>query len=375
MVTHLMRPIALRSIVRSIAVAATLLCTNLQTALAETTAGLIKQLQSVAQGDAGSATAAKAIKQLREAKDLTLVESLKAMKGATPIGRNWLMGLANSIHKKSSESEKAALSKFLADPSQDGEARYMVFQWLTANNNTRRLELLANMQMDTSPELRYLAIDEAIKVKPETEELSVLLESARHPDQVVSILGMLKEKGTIVDQAKQLGFLMDWRLIGPFDNVGTVNFNKEFPIENDWVKGTVQQEYDGKTAPVKWITETTKSPDGLVDLAALYSNEKGCIIYATTEFDSAKEQDAELRLGCINGNKIWVNGKLALSNEVYHSSSQIDQYAEPVKLKAGVNRILLKLCQNEQKEAWAQKFEFQLRISDSSGKAILAKGR
>ena len=54
---------------------------------------------------------------------------------------------------------------------------------------------------------------------------------------------------------------------------------------------------------------------------------------------------------------------------------QIDQYVERVALKAGKNRILLKLCQNEQKEQWAQRFAFQLRVSDFTGKAILAKGR
>jgi len=112
-----------------------------------------------------------------------------------------------------------------------------------------------------------------------------------------------------------------------------------------------------------------------VKLSTIYSNEKGCIIYAYAEFESEKEQDAEVRLGCINGNKTWVNGKLVMSNEVYHTGAQIDQYSEPVRLKAGKNVILLKLSQNEQKEPWAQDFQFQLRICDSTGKAILAKGR
>jgi cyclic pyranopterin phosphate synthase len=43
------------------------------------------------------------------------------------------------------------------------------------------------------------------------------------------------------------------------------------------------------------------------------------------------------------------------------------------KLKAGVNRILIKVCQNEQKEAWAQRYIFQARVCDSTGKAISLK--
>ena len=335
----------------------------------------IKLLQTLTSGDQSTLAATKALKQLGKATDVTLIQSLSAMKGATPLGRNWLSGLANSIYRKSGTSQTAELTKFLADSSQDGEARYIAFQWLSASNVTLRNELLTNMNQDSSPELRFLAIDEAMKAKLENKQLSTLLDAARHPSQVVSIIAKLKEQGETIDQSKQLGFLPNWRLIGPFDNVGTVNFDKVFPVESDWVKGTIKEEYQGKAEAVKWKEESTIAADGVVDLATVYAKEKGCIIYALAEFDSEKDQNAEVRLGCINGNKTWVNGKLVMSNEVYHTGAQIDQYSEPIRLMAGKNQILLKICQNEQKEPWAQDFQFQLRICDSTGKAILTKGR
>lgn len=335
----------------------------------------IRLLQTLTAGDQSTLAAANAIKQLRGAKDITLMDSLAAMKGATPLGRNWLLGLANSLYRQSNGSQSAELSKFLADQAQDGEARYLVFQWLTAKNAELRKELLAKMNQDSSPELRFLAIDEAVKEKLEVKPLSSLLDAARHPSQVISIIEKLKELGEVVDQSKQLGFLPKWRLIGPFDHVGTTNFDKAFPVENDWANGTLKDEYPGKAEIVKWKEETTSAPDGMVDLATIFAKEKGCIIYAVNEFESDKDQDAEVRLGCINGNKIWVNGKLVMSNEVYHTGSQIDQYVEPIRLKVGKNQILLKICQNEQKEQWAQDYQFQLRICDSTGKAILTKGR
>ena len=89
-----------------------------------------------------------------------------------------------------------------------------------------------------------------------------------------------------------------------------------------------------------------------------------------SEVDSSKALDCELRVGCINAQKVWLNGELVISNEVYHTGMQVDQYIAPIKLKAGKNRILIKICQNEQKEAWAQRYVFQARICDSSGKAI-----
>ncbi len=359
----------------AVAFSASVLLVDSEIAQAENSLESIQLLQSLSSGDESTLAATRAIKQLNKANDVTLMQSLAAMKGATPIGRNWILGLANSLYRKTGKSQTSELTKFLSDPNQDGEARYIVFQWLTANNDELRKELLSNMNQDASPELRYLAIDEAMKSKLETKQLLPLLEAARHPSQVVSIIEKMKELGETIDQSKQLGFLPNWRLIGPFDNVGTVNFNKIFPVENDGVKGAFKAEYEGKTETVKWKEETSEAADGMVDLAKIYSNEKGCIIYAATEFESEKEQDAEVRLGCINGNKIWVNGKLAMSNEVYHTGSQIDQYVEPIRLKEGKNQILLKLCQNEQKDSWAQVFQFQLRICDSTGKAILTKGR
>ena len=344
-------------------------------ATAQSNADAIKLLQTLSAGDESTLAATKAIKQLGSAKDVTLIQSLTAMKWATPLGRNWLLGLANSTYRKSGSGLTTELTQFLADQSQDGEARYLVFQWLTSKNTELRKELLAKMDQDSSPELRFLAIDEAAKEKLETKQLALLLDAARHPSQVVSIIEKLKELGETIDQSKQLGFIPQWRLIGPFDHVGTANFDKAFPVETDWVKGMLKEEYQGKTEIVKWKEETTTAKDGMVDLGTIFAKEKGCIVYALCEFESDKEQDAEVRLGCINGNKIWVNGKLVMTNEVYHTGTQIDQYAEPIPLKAGKNQILLKICQNEQKEQWAQDYQFQLRICDSTGKAILTKGR
>ena len=74
-------------------------------------------------------------------------------------------------------------------------------------------------------------------------------------------------------------------------------------------------------------------------------------------------------------NKIWLNGKLLICADVYHANGTMDQYVGRGELKAGSNVILLKICQNEQTEEWAQDWKFQLRVCDSSGKAMLATDR
>ena len=50
---------------------------------------------------------------------------------------------------------------------------------------------------------------------------------------------------------------------------------------------------------------------------------------------------------------------------------EIDQYRLSAELKPGKNVILIKCCQNEQKEDWTTEWEFQLRVCDRTGTAIL----
>ena len=109
----------------------------------------------------------------------------------------------------------------------------------------------------------------------------------------------------------------------------------------------------------------------MVDLNEAIGKNMGAAAYAYAIFQSAKDQDAELRLGCINANKVWLNGELLTANEVYHALTAIDQYVSRARLKAGPNQILVKVCQNEQTESWAQDWQFQLRVCDSVGTAVL----
>ena len=79
--------------------------------------------------------------------------------------------------------------------------------------------------------------------------------------------------------------------------------------------------------------------------------------YAYAEIKSDAERPVELRLGSANANKIWLNGKLLADAEVYHAFTALDQYVGRGRLERGTNRILVKICQNEQTEDWAAGLE------------------
>ena len=82
-----------------------------------------------------------------------------------------------------------------------------------------------------------------------------------------------------------------------------------------------------------------------------------------------------MRLATENACKLWLNGKLLLESEDYHSFTKMDQFIGRGEMKAGRNLILVKICQNEQTEDWAQVWQFQLRVCDAIGKAILSRDR
>lgn len=347
----------------------TILCTA-QWCHSQSPENSLKELRNADVGEAATSRATELAAVVAKSNDLSLIQVLKAMQGATPTGRNWLLGIANQKFRIDGAKLTAKLEEFLADKTNDGEARYKVLVWLAGGNTTELQKRLATMYDDPSPEIRYAAIDYLMQNASDADVLRKLLDSARHPNQVVDLIKKLEDAKVTVDQAKHFGFLTKWRFVGPFDHVGVKNFNKVFTVETDYASAKFAPKYDGKNGSVEWNEHTTDAKDGNIDLAKLYSNEKGCIVYGYTEFESPIAGPAEIRLGCINGHKIWVNGQLAMSNEVYHSSTQIDQYIEPITLVKGLNRILIKVCQNEQKEQWAQQYQFMLRITDASGKAI-----
>ena len=55
---------------------------------------------------------------------------------------------------------------------------------------------------------------------------------------------------------------------------------------------------------------------------------------------------------------------------------KLDQYkVQAIELKPGRNAILFKICQNEQTDSWAQRYQFQIRVCDTTGTAILSQDK
>jgi hypothetical protein len=195
------------------------------------------------------------------------------------------------------------------------------------------------------------------------------LEVVRDEDQTNLIAGELRKLNVPVDLPKHFGFLMNWEVIGPFDNAERKGFETVFPPEREF---RLDAAYDGKGGKVKWQPFVSGDEYGKLDFNKPLGMQKEVVAYAVTTFNAAAEHDAELRLGGKNAWKVWLNGEFLFGRDEYHRGQQMDQYKLRCHLKQGANTILVKCCQNEQKELWAGEWEFQLRVCDSAGTAILA---
>jgi hypothetical protein len=352
-------------------------------------APLIKTLRSVESEGKGNQAAADAWRQLAEADAAELPRILAGLDGASPLAANWLHAAVDAIAERQVKAggklPAAELEAYLRDRAHNPRGRRLAFDWLARTDSTAPDRWIPQMLDDPSLELRRDAVarllDEAAKLaKDKNQDAAAVylraLNAARDLDQVKLASDELKKLGRAVDLPTHFGFVMDWQLVGPFDNKDKKGFPIVYPPEQrPGAKIDRAATFDAGGMKLKWVEHLTADEYGHVDLNKVLGKHMGVVGYAYAEFVADAAQNVELRLGCEDANKVWLNGELLTSAEVYHSNVALDQYVGRGKLKPGVNVILLKICQNEQKDDWAQDWKFQLRVCDSTGTAVLSKNR
>ena len=349
---------------------------------ADDAADSIKLLQSIEPGGKETALARKAVADLTASG--SLMATLKGFKGSSPLAVNWLRNAFEEIVEASKKAAKPLpvdeLRGFIADRSESPVARRLAYETLRDQDPTVEDQLIPDMLLDPSPEFRRDAVAKLIKEASAAEAPAATpiyqkaLSGAVHEDQVKQIAEALRKNGEMVNIQRHFGFLSSWIMIGPFDNKEEKGFAVAYAPETTVAEGKPldsSAEYDGQLGKVKWQPVATEDDYGVLDIAKQIQNYKGSLMYASTTWKSDRDQNVELRLGTPNAWKLWVNGKLVFEREEYHRSSAMDQYKVPVSLKAGENILLLKVCQNEQTQDWAQRYQFQLRVCDSTGSAVL----
>jgi hypothetical protein len=376
----------MRSIVlRSLGVFTIVACTA--AAPASELDDLLATIRGVGSEAKGSPAAAKAWKRLVERRAADLPAIFAALDQANPLAANYLRSAIETIsQRETSRGGKLPakeLEAFLKDTRHDPRGRRLAYEMLAGIDPKAPDRLIPGMLNDPSVELRRDAVARLIAAgaaqleanrKDEAKATFVsAMAGARDDDQVQSIKKKLMELGETVDLPRHFGFLLRWRLIAPFDNTENKGFHQAYPPEE---KLDFNATYEGKDgAKIAWTEHETKDEYGIVDLAKALAPHKGAVTYAAAEFHSDNEQPVDLRLGTPNSWKVWLNGKLLFARDEYHRGMSLDQYRMRGTLRSGKNTILIKVCQNEQKEEWAQRWRFQLRVCDATGTAVLSADR
>ena len=341
----------------------------------------ILAIKAVGPEGAKHSAAIAAVKELSKASAESLPVVLKSFEGANPLAVNWLRSVVDSIADRTLKSTgklpTVSLEAFVKDTARSPEARRLAYEWLVKVDSTAADRLIPGMINDASPEFRREAVARLIaqatrlheegNKDAESKFLRQALNGAIDDDQVKAIVKPLKELGESVDLQKHFGFLTEWYLIGPFDNVGLKGFSVAYPPETE---RNLKAKYAGKSGEVEWKSYTTEDEYGTLDIAKKTEPFKGAVMYAATTFMADKAREIEIRLGTPNAWKLWVNGVQIFARDEYHRGTFLDQYKVSAKLKPGPNEIMLKICQNEQTEEWAQAWTFQLRVCDHSGVAV-----
>jgi hypothetical protein len=352
--------------------------------LATALATLIK----VGQKAAGNREATQAWSVVAGAEAAQLTTILAALDHAGPLAANYLRSAVDAVAERclarQRELPTTELEEFVRDVSHAPRSRQLAFEWLTKFDTQAPARLIPGFLNDPSLELRREAVarlmaegaalvEQAQGDKQRQAAAIAMLkrafEAAREPGQIDKLDKELTRLGEQVDLVAHYGYLTTWHVIGPFDNRGGGGFETVYPPEE---KIDFAARYQGKNKELGWLAHTTTDREGKVDLNEVLGKDMGCVGYAAAEFYSAGEQQVDLRYGTQNATKVWLNGKLVARHRVYHTGSTTDQYKTRATLQPGRNVILVKICQNEQTQSWAQVWEVKFRVCDAIGTAVVS---
>lgn len=338
----------------------------------------LKGLQAATVGEGSTAATQQAWSELAAAPPEALPELLASMKDASPVAENWLRTAIDAIADRVGVEALPVdeLVRYVRDRDNPDRARRTAYELVRRANAPLADALLEGGADDPSVEIRYDAVakllDKAAAEPGEASKTALYrkaLDSARSLPQVEAAAAALGELGEEVSLSEVLGMVTAWRVAGPFDNRGGRGFDTEYEPERtiDPEASYTGHDEEGPQGPFGWRPYVTADRLGEVELSTAIGGHKGAVGYAWAEIKLDEPRSIEIRYSSRAATKVWLNGQELASQETYHSGSPFDQHVVPAKLWAGENTLLLKACQNEQTEPWAQVWPFTLRITAPGG--------
>ncbi len=165
----------------------------------------------------------------------------------------------------------------------------------------------------------------------------------------------------VLTATQNLPGIRSWRVVGPFPNQNGAGFAAVYGPEKKFdLAGAVSAAAD--KGELKWKAANTDLK-GHVDLTRLFKPNNNVCAYAGIFVKSPKARKVHLSAGSDDGIKLWLNGKLAIANNIARGASPGQENKEAT-LRAGWNEVLLKITQGG--GGWGFYFE----ILDSNGEVV-----
>ena len=160
---------------------------------------------------------------------------------------------------------------------------------------------------------------------------------------------------------RDLGFITQVRVIGPFDNEGKAGFDRVMPPEEaQGAPFDPSATYDGRERPVSWRPFPDVARWGYVNLGAVLRPTENVCAFAETFLHSERAQPLTLWVGAGGAVRVWMNGSEVLRDAAYRANDY-DRSVAIVPARAGNNRVLVKVCTAD--GPWG----FYLRVGDAQG--------
>jgi hypothetical protein len=359
------------------------LAVTLQVAQADDVDARIAAIAAVGWQGRGSVAAREACHDLAQKGSEILPRLLAAMDTPNIVGANWYRAayeqiVARELAKSNPKFRHEAFKTYVREPHHAGRTRRLALDLLDQIEPSFRQALVPTLLED--PEFRDDAVSVALK-RGDTAQAhgdkeaakrfyETAFQHARNTTQVSASAGKLESLGEKVSIVAHLGFVTDWSLIGPFPATGMSGFHTPFPPETSVDLSATITSPDKKF--LSWTRHQTGDSFGTVDLVQVLGPVNEAVGYAYTEVESPRTQDAQLRCSADDCLAVWLNGEKVFGREMWLNGTRFDRFITPVKLKAGCNRVLVKICQgpHHRDPAVGNAWTFQLRLCSPDGEGL-----
>jgi hypothetical protein len=140
-----------------------------------------------------------------------------------------------------------------------------------------------------------------------------------------------------------------WVAVGPFENPDGAGLDHAYFPESK-----LDEKLVARGGPYR--VKTLRVPGDVVDVDDVFGSAGPRVMYLLRVLRAPSARAATFRIGCSDGLKLWLNGRRLLSDH-RHGHGGAGSYVVPVALKAGTNRITVKLAR------CGMSSDFRLRIT------------